>query len=105
MARTGRRPGATVTREAILDAARRRFAEAGYDQTSIRAVAADAGVNPALVMQFFGSKEALFQAAVRWPFDPIEVAPHLVGQGRAGLAERLARTFLTLWEAPDTCRP
>ena len=52
-----------MTREAILDAARQRFAESGYEQTSIRAVAAEAGVNSALVMHFFGSKEALFRAA------------------------------------------
>jgi AcrR family transcriptional regulator len=105
MARTGRRPGATVTREAILEAARRRFAEAGYEQTSIRGVAAGAGVNAALVMHFFGSKEALFQAAVAWPFDPADLAPRLLGAGPEGLGERLARAFLTLWDAPETCRP
>jgi AcrR family transcriptional regulator len=105
MARTGRRPGATVTRDAILDAARRRFAEAGYEQTSIRAIAADAGVDAGLVMHFFGSKEALFQAAVRWPFDPAELAHRLLGAGPSGLGERLARAFLTLWDAPETGRP
>src|SRR5215472_8916587 len=105
MARTGRRPGTTITREAILDAARRRFAEGGYEQTSIRAIAADAGVNSALVMHFFGSKEALFQAAVTWPFDPAEFTRHLLGPGLDGLSERLARAFLTLWDTPETGMP
>ena len=105
MARTGRRPGTTITREAILDAARRRFAEAGYEQTSIRAIAADAGVNAALVMHFFGSKEALFQAAVTWPADPAELARLLAAAGPDELGPRLARTFLALWDAPETCQP
>ena len=94
-----------MTREAILDAARQRFAESGYEQTSIRAVAAEAGVNSALVMHFFGSKEALFRAAVTWPFDPAELTQHLLGPSRNGLSERLPRAFLTLWDAPETGRP
>lgn len=105
MARTGRRPGTTITREAILEAARRRFAEAGYEQTSIRAIAADAGVNAALVMHFFGSKEALFQAAVTWPADPAELARLLAAAGPDELGPRLARAFLALWDAPETCQP
>lgn len=61
---------------AILAAARRLFAEHGYDRTSIRAVAARAGIDPALVMQNFGSKEELFAAAVRWnvPIDEVATA-------------------------------
>lgn len=59
---------------AILAAARRLFAEHGYDRTSIRAVAARAGIDPALVMQNFGSKEELFAAAVRWNVPIEEVA-------------------------------
>ena len=102
MARTGRRPGPTATREAILAAARRQFAEAGYERTSIRGVAADAGVDAALVVHFFGSKEQLFRAAVSWPFDPAELAPQLLGPGATGLGERLARAFLTMWDDPET---
>lgn len=55
------------TESAILDAARELFAEAGFERATIRAVAARAGFDPALVMQHFGSKEALFAAAARWP--------------------------------------
>ena len=102
MARTGRRPGPTASREAILAAARRQFAEGGYERTSIRGVAADAGVDAALVVHFFGSKEQLFRAAVTWPFDPAELAPQLLGPGATGLGERLARAFLTMWDDPET---
>ncbi|MBN1630836.1 MAG: helix-turn-helix transcriptional regulator, partial [Thermoleophilia bacterium] len=68
-ARTGRRPGRTRTRAQILESARQQFADFGYEQTTIRGVAEQAGVDPALVMHYFGSKEGLFQAAIDWPFD------------------------------------
>jgi AcrR family transcriptional regulator len=100
MPRSGRRPGPTTTRAAILDAAKRRFADAGYDATSIRAVAADAGVDPAVVMHFFDSKEGLFQAVVGWPFDPAQVAARISVPGSEPLAARVARTFLEVWEDP-----
>jgi AcrR family transcriptional regulator len=54
------------TQGAILDAAREQFAAAGFERTTIRGVAAKAGVDPALVMQYFGNKEGLFAAATRW---------------------------------------
>jgi AcrR family transcriptional regulator len=54
------------TERAILDAARQLFADVGFERATIRAVAGLAGVDPALVMQHFGSKELLFAAATRW---------------------------------------
>lgn len=62
---------------AILAAARELFAEAGYERATIRAVAARAGVDPALVMQRFGSKEGLFAASARWAtgHDRLAAAP------------------------------
>src|SRR5215218_8766140 len=72
MARTGRRPGVSGTREAILDAARRAFAERGYQRATIRDVARLAGVDPALVHHYFGTKQELFVAAVRLPVNPVE---------------------------------
>jgi AcrR family transcriptional regulator len=105
MPRTGRRPGPGSTRGAILAAARRRFAAAGYDAASLRAIAAEAGVDPAVVAHFFGSKEGLFRAAVGWPFDPARAAAALAGPGPGGLPERLARVFLGFWEAPGTRAP
>ena len=55
------------TEGAILDAAREQFSELGFERTTIRSVAGSAGVDPALVMQYFGSKERLFAEAARWP--------------------------------------
>ncbi len=72
-ARTGRRAGDSGTREAILQAARAQFAERGYDGATIRAIAAAAAVDPALVHHFYGSKESLFAAAMQLPVIPSEV--------------------------------
>jgi AcrR family transcriptional regulator len=67
VSRTGRRSGTPGTREAILTAARRRFATRGYDATSLRGIAAEAKVDPALVIHYFGTKEGLFVAATGLP--------------------------------------
>lgn len=101
MARTGRRPGASTTRAALLQAARRRFAEGGYEGTSLRAIAADASVDPAVALHFFGSKEGLFRAAVGWPFDPALVAAQLAEVDADDLGPSLARLFLGFWDDPE----
>jgi AcrR family transcriptional regulator len=67
VSRTGRRSGTPDTREAILTVARRRFATRGYDATSLRGIATEAQVDPALVIHYFGSKEGLFVAATGLP--------------------------------------
>jgi AcrR family transcriptional regulator len=74
MPRTGRRPGPTSTRDEILRAARKRFAQHGYDRATFRTIAADAGVDPALVVQFFGSKQELFVAATTSPITLAELS-------------------------------
>jgi AcrR family transcriptional regulator len=99
--KTGRRPGDVQTRDVIADAARRRFAAHGYAATTVRAVAADAGVDPALVLYFFKSKDGLFAASVRWPFDPAAELPKVIGDDRAGVGARLVRLMLTTWDAED----
>ena len=104
MARTGRRPGAGGTREHILAAARAHFAEAGYDGATIRGIAAGAGVDPALVLHYYGSKDGVFQAAVEFPIDPAEFIPRLLEPGLDGLGERLTRFFIETWDSP-TGRP
>jgi AcrR family transcriptional regulator len=101
-ARSGRRPGASGTREAILLAARTRFAEVGYDRATIRAIAVQAGVDPALVMHFFGSKQQLFLAAIELTINPAQAIPALLEDGLDGLGERLTRFYLAMWEGPDT---
>jgi AcrR family transcriptional regulator len=73
MSRTGRRPGTPDTRDAILAAARRRFATRGYDATSLRGIATEAKVDPALVIHYFGTKEGLFVAATGLPGDLSEL--------------------------------
>ncbi|MFC7496687.1 MULTISPECIES: TetR family transcriptional regulator [unclassified Nocardioides] len=99
--RRGRRPGAPDTRAAILAAARARFAEHGYGRTSVRAVAADAGVDAALVHHYFGTKHDLFVAALELPIDPTSVILPAVAGGLKGAAERLLTTFLGVWDDPE----
>jgi AcrR family transcriptional regulator len=100
MPRSGRRPGAGGTREKILAAARSRFGDAGYEGSTIRGIASAAGVDPALILHYFGSKDGVFRAAMVLPFDPAAVLPDLLAPGLDGLGERLAGFFLETWESP-----
>ena len=79
--RRGRRPGAPDTRAAILAAAREQFAAQGFGRTTIRGVAGAAGVDPALVHHYFGTKDDLFVAALELPIDPREVIGPVAGAG------------------------
>lgn len=97
----GRRPGAPDTRAQVLDAARTSFAERGFRATTIRAVAASAGVDPALVHHYFGTKDNLFLAALEMPVDPRELLAPVVQMGPDGAGERLLRTFLSVWDDPE----
>jgi AcrR family transcriptional regulator len=103
--RTGRRGGDSGTREAILDAARKRFAAHGYDGATIRGIAADAGVDPALVHHFYGTKERLFAAAMRLPVVPGELISSALaaGAGHPGssLGEQLVLTALNAWDVAE----
>ena len=77
--RSGRRGGESGTRDAILASARTRFGDLGYDRTTIRGIAADAGVDAALVHHFYGSKEQL------WPGpDPGGASPADRARGLGG---------------------
>src|SRR3989442_254727 len=102
MARTGRRPGNQDTREAILAAAREVFAERGFDGASIRAIATSAGVDPALVHHYFGTKDELFLATVEAPLDPAKLITPILDGDPAELPERLLRVFLSVWDNPVT---
>ena len=99
--RRGRRPGTSDTREAIAEAARRCFAELGYDRASIRVVAEQAGVDPALVMHFFGSKQKLFVSVMSLPFEPEDVLPALVAGRSSEAGLRLARFIVGVLEQPQ----
>ncbi len=94
----GRRPGAPDTRAQILASARALFAARGFGSTSVRAIAADARVDPSLVHHYFGSKDDLFVAALELPVDPrVAIQPVLEG-GLDGAGERLLRVFLSVWD-------
>ena len=98
--RTGRRPGGTRTREDIAVAAARQFAELGYDRTTLRSVAQEAGVDPALVARFYGSKPRLFTTVMRLPFEPSLV----VEQVTSGLPEEISADALPSSSWPCSTR-
>ena len=101
---SGRRPGESGARDAILQAARALFAEHGFERATIRAVASRAGVDPALVHHYFGSKERLFEAALKLPMAPAVVLPHLLQEDPEHVGERVVRLFLSTWEQPANRR-
>jgi AcrR family transcriptional regulator len=96
--RRGRRPGTSTTRQAILEAARARFASDGFAATTVRRVAADAGVNASLVMQFFRSKNELFAAVMSISPDALARFSAAFEGPDEGLGERVVRAFFDVWE-------
>jgi AcrR family transcriptional regulator len=96
--RRGRRPGSLDTRGAIVDAARPLFATRGFERTSLRAIAREADVDPALLLHYFGSKENVFLAAVELPFEPEVVLPGLLAGARRTIGERFARFVVATLE-------
>jgi AcrR family transcriptional regulator len=104
-AKSGRRTGESTTKADILAAARRRFRDQGYAATTIRAIAADAGVDAALVHYFFGSKDELFGASMELPYSPADIVRPAIEEGLEGAGERLARRFLAIWEDPEARVP
>src|SRR5919204_4026581 len=98
--RTGRRPGATDTREQIAVAARTLFAELGYEKASFRRIAAAAGVDPALVVHFFGSKDELFRQVMVLPPAVADALQHLSDGPRETVGRRLAQLVVGALENP-----
>jgi AcrR family transcriptional regulator len=82
-------------------AAREVFATESYEGASVRRIASRAGVDPALVLHYFGSKDGLFDAAMTPPVDPRELERRVFGPGLEGAGARLAAVFLGLWESDD----
>jgi len=87
-----------ATRAAILAAARERFASDGYERATIRAIAADAGIDPSMVMRYYGNKEKLFAAAAEFDLH----LPDLSAVPDDQLGAVLARHFVQRWERDDT---
>jgi AcrR family transcriptional regulator len=101
---SGRPVGDSGTRAAIGEAARAQFADFGYHGATIRGIAAAAEVDPALVHHYYGTKEALFAAAMRLPVVPSEVLTAALSEGtpgQPGFGAHLVRTALTLWESDE----
>jgi AcrR family transcriptional regulator len=98
--RSGRRPGNPDTRASILDAARQVFAERGFDKASIRAIAAEAKVDPALIHHYFGTKDKLFLECMNAPINPAELVPKALNGPREEAGERLIRLVLSVWDSP-----
>jgi AcrR family transcriptional regulator len=105
MARTGRRPGVSGTREAILDAARRAFVAHGYQHATIRGVADLAGVDPALVHHYFGTKQDLFVAAIQLPVNPVVQLTAVLAEDPELVGERLIGVFLAVWDQATNTSP
>lgn len=93
-----RQRNAEQTRADILAAARKRFGAEGYDPTTIRAIASDVGVDPALVIRYFGSKQELFAAAADFTIE----LPDLTGVGAEDIAAMLLPRFFAVWEEDET---
>jgi AcrR family transcriptional regulator len=97
--RPGRPPGPSDTRDRILASARELFARNGIDKTSIRAIATDAGVDPALVHHYYGTKTQLFAAAIHIPIDPMTVIGPLREVPVEQLGHTLPSILLPLWDS------
>jgi AcrR family transcriptional regulator len=100
--RRGRRQGEPVSRDAVLAAAKQRFATEGYEKTTLRAIAHDAHVDPSMVLYLFGSKEELFRESLRLIIDPEVLVAALTGDDDPDIGTRMVRTYLGIWETPDT---
>ena len=100
--RTGRRPGSSETREEIAIAARSLFAELGYERTSFRRIASAAGVDPALVVHFYGSKEQHYQEVMALPTANSEPLERVADGPRETVGRRLSELLVGALENPAT---
>lgn len=100
--RRGRRQGEPVSRDAVLSAAKQRFADEGYEKATLRAIAGDAHVDPSMVLYLFGSKAELFRESLRLIIDPEMLVAALTGDDDPDIGTRLVRTYLQIWETPQT---
>ena len=99
--RRGRRQGEPVSRDAVLSAAKHRFAIEGYEKTTLRAIAHDAHVDPSMVLYLFGSKEELFRESMRLILDPEVLVAAMTG-GDGDIGSRMVRAYMGVWETPET---
>jgi AcrR family transcriptional regulator len=100
--RSGRRPGPSQTRDAIATAARAQFADVGYDRATFRRIAEAAGVDPALVVHFYGSKEELFREVMELPAAVTMAMVGIADGPRRQVGRRLAELIVGVLENPAT---
>jgi AcrR family transcriptional regulator len=104
--RTGRRPGTSGARGAILAASKRAFADGGYERTTIRGIAREAGVDPALIHHYFGNKRQLFVEAMDLPANPAAIIEGLVESARPEeLGGLMIRYMLNVWDNEEDRAP
>jgi AcrR family transcriptional regulator len=101
----GRRPGSPDTRQVVLDVARRRFLDNGYQAVTMRSIAAEAGVDVALISYFFGSKRGLFGATMALEANPALVLAEALAGDLNTLPERILRALITTWDDPRRSAP
>ena len=90
-----------MSRDAVLRAAKQRFAVEGYEKTTLRSIANDAHVDPSMVLYLFGSKAELFRESLRLIIDP-ELLVAALADGEGDIGTRMVRTYVGIWEHPDT---
>jgi AcrR family transcriptional regulator len=103
--RSGGRPRTNSSREKVLGVARLAFPANGYVGTSLRGIARDAGVDPSLIVQLFGSKAGLFGAVVEWPFDAGQIADQIREVPTEQVGEYAARMFISRWDRDEHRNP
>ena len=91
------RRSSAETKAVILAAAKERFAESGFERATIRAIAADANIDPSMVMRYFGSKDQLFAAAADFDLQ----LPDLSAEDRADIGARVVDYFMDRWERDE----
>lgn len=104
MPRAGPRGGGVDTRAEILSAARQAFANLGYSKATIRRIAAGAGVDPALIHHYFGTKADLYAASVELPIPASTMIREIVSDG-VDVGRRLATLFFTVWDSEQSRAP
>jgi AcrR family transcriptional regulator len=105
MRRQGRWRSGQQSRHRILEAARASFAANGYQRATIRSIAEQASVDPAMIHYFFGRKDQLFAAAMQVSDSPRDSIADLLADGLDGLGPRLVRRFLTIWDMSENIEP
>jgi AcrR family transcriptional regulator len=104
--RRGRRAGKPDTRTQILEVARRRFLQGGYQAVTLRSVAAEAGVDIALISYYFGAKRGLISEALALSANPADVLDRAAAEADpATFPQRALRGLLALWEEPESGAP